>query len=196
MRFYRSVLKRHLYVVGPEKQLLSKNPSFTPCLRSLAETFPDGRFICCVREPVEVVPSLLSSVGTGGRLFGYDVAEPRIRDRFVGMLEFFAKHALETLSETANDRHAFAPLREMRNDVGGFVLGIYHRFGWSPDPEFRNRLAEEARRGRSYTSRHTYSLAEFGLEEEDIRGRFQELNERFGFGKSLAGEASPGEKPG
>ena len=183
MAFYKAALQRHLYVAGQGKQLLSKNPSFTPFIRSLGETFPDGKILCCVREPLQVVPSLLSSVGAGAELFGYDVAEPRIRDRFVDMLEFFSKHALSTLGEVPENQHSFVPLGQMRKDVKGFVLGIYEQFGWEVDSGFQDRLAEESHRGKSYESRHTYSLEEFGLEPDQIRDRFSELNARFDYGE-------------
>lgn len=182
MAFYKSALQRHLYVAGPQKQLLSKNPSFTPLLQSLQETFPDGRFLCCVREPLQVVPSLLSSIRAGAGIFGYDPADPRIRDRFVAMLEFFANHALSSLDGAPEDLHAFVPMKTMKEDVEGFVLGVYERFGWDPDPDFRERLIEESNRGKEYKSKHSYSLEEFGLTEDEIRGRFTTLNARFGFG--------------
>ena len=191
MRFYQAALRRHLYVVGSDKQLLSKNPSFTPFLRSLMETFPDGRFVCCVRDPLQVVPSLLSSIQTGADLFGYQASDPRIRDRFVDMLEYFARHALGTLGHADPNRFAFAPLGEVRKDVEGFVLQVYERFGWVPDPDFRRGLAHDSQRSRNYRSRHSYSLFEFGLNPEEIRRRFRELNRRFGFQESGEPEEEP-----
>ena len=194
LRFYKAALQRHLYVAGPGRQLLSKNPSFTPLLRSLAETFPDGRFLCCVRDPLEVVPSLLSSIRTGADLFGYDANDPRIRDRFVEMLEFFARHAVTTLAGFPDHRHAFVPLEEMRKDVKGFVLEVYRRFGWEAGHAFQGRLTEASRRGKQHMSRHDYSLEEFGLTGPAIRERFPELNARFGFGDPPTGENHPGKQ--
>ena len=181
MAFYTAAVRRHMFVVGPERQLLSKNPSFTPFILSLREAFPDGRILCCVRDPLEVVPSLLSSVRTGAELFGYDVAEPRIRDRFVGMLEFYAKHALSALGDTPTDHHAFVPLKEMKKDVKGFVLGVYEKFGWEAGPAFQESLTRDARKGKDYRSLHSYSLKDFGLTKEEVGARFPELNARFGF---------------
>jgi len=183
MAFYRSALQRHLFVAGPGKQILSKNPSFTSFLFSLRETFPDGKFLCCVRDPLEVVPSQLSSIRAGTRLFGYDVSEPAVRDRFLAMLDFYAKHALSALQQIPENQHAFLPLTEMRKDVKGSVLRVYARFGWTPDPEFEKELAAEARRGKSFESRHSYSLEEFGLSPGQVRDRFPELNARFGFAR-------------
>lgn len=196
MSFYRAALQRHLYLAGPEKQLLSKNPSFTPFLRSIIEAFPDGKVLCCVRDPLEVVPSLLSSIRTGAGLFGYPVEEPGIRDRFVDMLVFFSRHALTTLDDTAEDRHAFVPLAEMRKDVKRFVLDTYHHFGWDVSPGFADRLDEEAERGKGYKSRHSYSLEEFGLVAQDIRERFAEFNARFSFGGESGAESPKVEATG
>jgi hypothetical protein len=183
LAFYRSALQRHLYVVGPERQLLSKNPAFTPFIRSLLETFPDGRVLCCVRDPQEVVPSQLSSLRPGARLFGYEISKPEIRDRFVDMLAFFAHHALAVLPGLPEDRYAFVPLPELKKDVRGFVLGLYRRFGWQANPDFRAALEEDAARGRAHRSRHRYSLEEFGLEPGEVRERFGELVDRFGWNK-------------
>jgi len=196
MDFYKAAIRRHLFVAGPGKQLLSKNPSFTPFIRSLREAFPDGRILCCVRDPLEVVPSLLSSIRTGAELFGYDVAEPRIRDRFVGMLEFFARHSLSALEEAPKDQHTFVPLKEMRRDVKGFVLEVYRRFNWEASPAFQEQLTDDALRGKQYKSRHFYSLEEFGLAKEEIRSRFPELNARFGFGEDSSGQIYRGETSG
>lgn len=193
MDFYRAALQRHLYAVGPDKQLLSKNPSFTPFLRSLGEAFPDGRFLCCVRDPVQVVPSLLSSISAGAGLFGYDVADPRVRDRFVDMLDFFAKHAVATLDGLPENRCAFVPLGEVKKDVGRFVLDTYHRFGWEADPGFHDRLAEESIRDKKYESRHSYSLDDYGLTEADVRIRFAQLISRFGFSGGEEQPASGGD---
>ena len=175
MTFYYRAVQKHLYLAGPGKRLLSKNPSFTPFIRSLQETFPDARFLCCTREPKKVVPSLLSSIRSGAELFGYDVAEPRIRDRYVEMLSFFSRHAPSALSSLPPDHHAFVPLPALKDDLEGFVLGIYQRFGWTPQGGFRERLQEEASRSRAYTSDHHYTLEEFGLSPEDLEGRFDTL---------------------
>jgi hypothetical protein len=194
--FYKAAVQRHLYVAGPDKQLLSKNPSFTPFLESLKEAFPDARFLCCVREPTEVVPSLLSSIRTGADLFGYDPSEPRVRDRFVDMLAFFAEHAVAALDDLPENRQAFVPLKDMKGDVKGFVLGTYERFGWEADPAFRHRLSEDSSRSKAYKSKHRYTLEEFGLEAGEIQARFGQLNTRFGFGsREPEAGAPPVESP-
>lgn len=188
MDFYRRGLQRHLYVNGPEKQILSKNPAFTPFLRSLLETFPEARVLCCVRDPEEVVPSVLSSLRPGAQFFGYEMAEPKIRDEFVEMLAFFSEHALTTLASQPTDRYAFVPLPALKANVRSFVLQeVYGRFGWEAGEAFRASLEEDREKGASYRSRHRYALEEFGLDAREIRDRFTALNRAFGFRKEAVG---------
>jgi hypothetical protein len=187
MGFYRRALQRHLYLAGPQKTLLSKNPSFTPFLRSLLESFPDAKVLCCVRDPAQVVPSQLSSLRPAAALFGYRLDEPSLRDRFVDLLGFYSRHALEVLPSLPESRQAFVSMEEIKRDTAGFVLGIYRRFGWEAGPGFRARLEREAVRGEAYRSRHRYSLEEFGLSPAALGSRFRALEERFGWGPGSPG---------
>jgi len=196
LAFYGACVQRHLYVVGPEKRLLSKNPSFTSMVGSLARAFPDARFLCCVRDPLRAVPSLLSSMRTGAAIFGWDPADPPLRDRFVEMMEGYADHAVATLDELPEDRRAFLPLGRLREDLEGRVSALYRRFGWELPDAFRDALRRRAERARSHRSRHGYSLDEFGLEPGDLSSRFRPLLRRFeeegwGAGSSARGPGAP-----
>lgn len=72
LRFYRALLQRHLYHHGASRTLLSKNAAFASWVPALRETFPDARFLICVREPTEALSSQLSSLHDARRLFGID----------------------------------------------------------------------------------------------------------------------------
>lgn len=181
LSFYASCLQRHLYVVGANRRLLSKNPSFTPFARSLADVFPDARFLCCVRDPREAVPSQLSSVADGMRFFGVDVAEPWIRDRIVSMMERYADHALEVSASLPEDRWMFVPLVELREDLAGTVESAYARFGWTADEAFRSALRAQSREARRHRSTHDYQAEQFGLSSEELESRFAAFIERFAF---------------
>ena len=192
--FYRGCVQRHLHVVGRDRRLLSKNPSFTPMVRSLASAFPEARFVCCVRDPREAVPSLLSSLEPAARTLGWSVREPAYRDRFVEMMAYYGEHALRALPEAAPDRHVFVPLDRLSRDVEGVVLDAYAHLGLRTSEDFRRSLRERARASRAYESSHTYRLASFGLDEEDLVDRFQNLMETFGWSDATpgSGRGSPG----
>ena len=179
--FYRSCVQRHLHVVGAERVYVSKNPSFTPFVRTLADAFPDARFLCCVRDPVETVPSQLSSIRGGLAFFGVGRIESPLAERFVSLMEHYASHALTVSDTLSPDRWAFVPLQRMRRDTAGTLTAALVRLGWEIDAAFRLKLEEASARSRSYRSRHRYSLGEFGLEEAVLVRRFAFLEDRFGF---------------
>ena len=181
MAFYRSLLQRHVFVHGP-RTVLSKSPAFSPCIRSLREEFPDSRVIFCVRDPLKSVPSVLSTMQGGASFFGLDITEPETADRFLDMYRYFTEHALDTLPEWPRETRAFLPMRELTSDVRGSVTRLYERFGWTPSPGFRAVLDEMHRRSRRYSSKHSYSLQEMGLDAATVRRKMHRVIEYFDLG--------------
>jgi len=60
MKFYRECVQRHFYARNSDRAFLSKNPSFTPRIKSILEVFPDARFIYLYRDPVDTYTSTMS----------------------------------------------------------------------------------------------------------------------------------------
>ena len=56
---------------------------------------------------------------------------------------------------------------------------------------FRGQLTAEGKRERQHTTRHSYSLEEFGLEADAIRAELRDLFERFQWDADDAVAASP-----
>jgi hypothetical protein len=191
MAFYRSCLQRHLYFHGPDKRLLSKNASFAPLIGSLRETFPDARIICCMRDPVQTLPSQLSSLESGMRLFGSDPRDPLFRERMLAMMEFYYANLLEHLQRAPRDRAALVAMDRLKDDLESTLTALYQRLGIALAPEFANVLSREALRARSYATRHHYQLSDFRLDPQGIRSRFANVYDRFAF---PSGE-SPGQAP-
>jgi hypothetical protein len=185
MAFYKSCLKRHLYVHGGDKRLLSKNPSFTPAVGALRETFPDCRVVCCMRNPLEAIPSQLSSMRQGTRLFYGAKHEDVLRDRFLDLLNHYYHYALSELPTWPPERHEFVTLEEMQGDVRASVERIYDRFGDVVSPAYEEALEEEARKARAYKSRHRYSLEQFGIEPHSVVEDLSHVFERFGFSRPV-----------
>ena len=179
--FYRECIQRHLYVHGADRQLLSKNPSFTPFIRALARAFPGARFVGCVRKPDRVVASQLSSLTPAAHFFGWNVAEPRYRDRIVDMLGFYADHMLECFDELPSSRCAFRVLSRWSADITSSVLELYQHFGWEPSASFEESLQRASERSRRHRSGHRYTLADFALDPASIHRRFAALEDRFEF---------------
>lgn len=183
--FYRRIVQRHLYVRGPDKQLLSKNPSFTPMIRTLAETFPDARFVACIRNPIDAIGSELSAMAKGMHSFGNDPKGTEFRDCMASVMVHYYRHLISVLSRKDPDTHLFVTLESMKGDMEGTVNRIYRRFGWAMAGPLREALPAGAEKSRFYRSPHRYSLGQFQLSAGEIARQLPDVFARFGFSATV-----------
>ena len=182
MRFYRECIRRQLHLNGGDKIHLSKNPTFTGRIESLIEFFPDARFVVPYRNPLETIPSLLALMRGFWKMRGVD--EATMERGFAQLYEQSIHSYLypaEVLARHPNQPVFEIDYRELVENPRGVVEALYERFGYEMDSGMRDRLDEaQARAGRHETS-HRYSLAEFGLDEAEIRARLAPLFARYGW---------------
>jgi hypothetical protein len=180
MSFYRECLRRQLYLNGPEKIHLSKNPTFTGRVETLIEFFPDAKFIIPYRNPLETMPSLLKLMRGFWEIRG--VTEERIQNGFERLIEqslhsyecpsaVLARHPETTVTEI-DYRDLIARPKQV-------VERVYNDLGYTMSPEFKAILDSAETRTGKHETKHRYSLEEFGLNETEIRDRLAPLFERF-----------------
>lgn len=181
MGYYKACLQKHLYVHGPHKRLLSKNASFSPLVGSLRETFPDCRIICCMRDPVETVPSQLSALRDGIALFGHDPCDRALRDRLTEQLAFYYDNLLARLIPAPRQQRVFVPMSALQHSLQRTLASIYHRLGIALSEDMSHYLRSATRAARQYRSSHSYSLADFGLDVITVTRRFANVYRHFDF---------------
>ena len=170
--FYEASLKRHLYVHGPHKRLLSKNAAFAPLAGSLAERFTDARFIVCLRDPMQTVPSQLSSIAPGLAFFGVPPDSIVIRDRLLDQLAFYYRNLDALACSQPAERCVTISLPELKSGLAMTLTAAYARLGLPLDDKFAQVLHREAIAARGYRSEHSYTLEQFGLDPARIAARF------------------------
>lgn len=181
MRFYYRFVQRHLYFHGSDRTFLSKNPSFTPMLESLKQSFPDGRFIGCFRNPSEALASQVNSMLIGARLFEGRVDTGYWRERLWQMLVFYCRHTLEELSSLPEDRCFLVTMEGLAPAPSQTVLSIYRRFGWTASHACIQALASEDDRARRYRSGHHYSNDRLGICRDRLARDFDFVYDYFSF---------------
>ncbi len=180
--FYRDCVRRQLYLNGTDKIHLAKNPMYSGRVQSLIEAFPDARIVVNVRNPNETIPSMLKIVRAGWKQLGWE------EDRQQRCLKILAeqswhtyKHPLEALEANPSVRGAIVDYRDLTADPAAAIEKLYQDLGLPMSDEYREILAGEGKREKGHTTRHTYSLEEFGLEEDSIRTELADLFDRFGW---------------
>ena len=180
MKFYQRCIQRHLYVFGPDKRFLSKNPVSSSKINSIYETFPEAKIVCLVRQPLEAVPSAISFMSYGFRKFN-TAEQSVINEKILFLISHFYTYPLEQLSKRAEDCSLIETYDMLVNNPGAFVTNIYNRFGFDISESFQSLLDRETEKAKNYSSRHAYSLDEYGLTAEQIVNDFKLIFDRFGF---------------
>jgi hypothetical protein len=182
MQVYRECVARQLHLHGGDRTLVSKNPSFVSKLRSLAEEFPDAKFVYLIRNPFETIPSLLKLMRTVWEGLGLDSShiESSTRQLAMGCMRDYC-YAMEVLAELPADRYAIVQYTELVADPKATVERVYQQLELSVSPAFEERLAAERSRQKRHQSFNVYSLEQFGISEAELTRELGPILERFGF---------------
>ncbi|MEP9392773.1 sulfotransferase [Gordonia sp. VNK1] len=169
--------KRNLQLIGSndrDKRWVLKNPSHLFALDALMATYPDALVIQTHRAPETIIASMCSLA---------EHATPGWSTTFVGdrigqsQLELWSRG----LREFSSARERYDPgqfldidFADLRSDPFGVVEQVYDAVGADfsePARAAMVALDEESRSG-ARAPRHTYRLADYGLDEESVAAAF------------------------
>ena len=174
MKFYKSMLQRHLYAHGGNKILLSKNPSYSSRIAALTETFPDARFIKLVRNPFEALPSMLDSMSIGLHIFCDPLEKYPFTDEWVELMKYYYLYPVEYFKDK-KEKCNFIKYDELVQHPDEIVEDLYTWLGLNYSQEFKEVVNQETHSARHYQSVHQYPLERMGLTEERIVTDFAEV---------------------
>ncbi|QDX82933.1 sulfotransferase family protein [Denitratisoma sp. DHT3] len=181
MRFYKECVRRQLYLNGGDRIHLSKNPTWCGRVESLIEAFPDARFVVLYRNPYETIPSLLKLLNVSWKLQGNMSAE-RIRESTRVMTDLSYEtylYPIEALKRHPDVPCAVIDYRRLTAAPKATIEQVYADLGLEMTPAYRAFLDAEEARAKRHETEHRYSLAEFGLSDQEIRQRLAPLFEQF-----------------
>ncbi|MFW5714689.1 MAG: sulfotransferase family protein [Brevefilum sp.] len=175
MDYFQEILKRHLFT-NKGKRFISKNPSFSPKVKTLHQKFPDAKFINLVRSPLRVIPSSVSMFSNHWQTYGEpDEEYPRPAAE---VMREQAKHWYiyphQYLKRLPPDQYGMVRYRDLVRDPKATIEHIYERFGIEMTDEYRQTLIEECEKAKKFKSKHKYSMQEMGLNQEAIEQEFDE----------------------
>jgi len=181
MGFYKRCVQNHLYVFGPDKIFLSKNPMFSTMIQSLDEVFPDAKFIYLARTPFETVPSTISLVSYYFKTLMNPLEPYPFLDLQLELLNRYYSYPLIKFAALPPSRHQIISYTMLVEQPQQIAAELYARFGIELRPAYKQVLQNEQEKARRYKSKHAYSLEKFGLTAERIVKQYEPIFERFGF---------------
>lgn len=177
--FHKRFLQ-HLRPGAPERRFVLKAPAHLRSVEAILEVYPEAHIVHTHRHPAQVLPSLSSLIVTLKGAFSYNINPFEVGPSAVdycarNLRKFFS--SVERLP--ANSYTDVAYLDLVRNPMG-VVRRIYARLGehLTPIAEAKmERFLAENPQGK--WGRHSYSLANFGLQPEAIEEQFRFYIERY-----------------
>ena len=171
--------KANLQLIGlndPDKRWVLKNPSHLVALDALMKVYPDALVVCTHRDPVTSMASACSlsaeaTAGTSTTFVGDDDRADAARDAVPVVADV---HVSAGGVRPGAVRRRRLP-RVRRRPGRAPPAGIYDAFGldWTtatPRPPSRRSTASPAPGGKRPS--HPYSLADYGLTEDEVRAAF------------------------
>jgi hypothetical protein len=182
MDFYEGSLQRHLHASqndGQARTLLVKNVHSTGRIRSILQRFPDARFVFIMRDPYQAIPSLLSLYYAAWKMHSRDIPKRSSEIRALAEMGYAYYRYLKEMCEVMpEEQYTCVGFEELIQDPEGTVERIYGHLRLPMSEAFRSRLRAAIREQADHRSEHRYSLAEYGLSEQEV---YEELREVFEF---------------
>ena len=172
--------RRNLQLIGlndAEKRWVLKNPSHLFALDAIFATYPDALVIQCHRPAETIMASMCSLAqhtadGWSNTFVGPTIGADALDTWGRGLERFNA------VRSTANPtQFCDVDYIELIRDPIGTVENIYSHFGIEMTDDARAAIEatdEESKQGPR-APKHTYSLADYGLTEEQVKDRFRGL---------------------
>ena len=177
MDYYSEIVRKHIYAHGG-KRYISKNPSYSPKVKTLHQYFPDAKFINIVRNPLQVIPSTISLYSKHCQTYGDPENEYNLQETVIEHSKHWYLYPHQYLKSLPSNQYVRVLYKDLVADPEGTIRDIYQRFNFEIRPEFAEILRAEAEKAKSYKSKHSYSLKKMGLSKQRIQREFQVITKQ------------------
>jgi hypothetical protein len=181
--FHRRFLQ-HLQARHAARRWVLKSPSWLGLLPVLLGEYPDARIVITHRDPLKVLPSVVSILYSTAFVRSDAVDAETFKGWFSpetcrALLD--AMCALRDAGRVPEAQFCDVLYADVLRDPAGAVGRVYERFGLAFQPELGERIrAYVAAKPRGKHGAHRYAFAQLGRDAGTERERFRSYQERFG----------------
>lgn len=172
--------RRNLQLIGlndAEKRWVLKNPSHLFALDALFAAYPDALVVQCHRPPETIMASMCSlahhtTAGWSNSFVGAQIGEDALETWSRGLKRFNDVRADHDPAQFCDVDYF-----DFIKDPVASVEGIYRHFGLDLTDAAREAITKSHAQSQEgpRAPKHTYSLADYGLTDEQVKERFKGL---------------------
>ncbi len=189
MRHYISMVKRQIYHAGGNQRFLSKNPLFTNKLGTLRRHFPDARFVCLVRHPVNTVLSTASIFHFVWHETGALAPDQQDMPTVLEFCRCFYNQPRKCLHDLDKKHLCVLEFNDLVKDPGVALRNMLQTFEFPISDNLEKILQAAGPKQKSYKSKNSYSLDAWGVTEDEIYEKFQDVYDEHNYARPEAAGA-------
>lgn len=147
-----------------------KSPQHLSGLPGLLSVYPDARIVITHRDPMEAIASYCSLVSVAWGMTSGKADNRRITSYVLSNAARSQRIARDTLKTLPPEQVVHVEYADLMRDAPGVASEIYDRFGYPADLTLKDKMAAWLNANpKNRHGKHQYSLADFGLTEDDVR---------------------------
>ena len=166
--------------IGKDVRWVLKTPHHQEYFDPLLKVFPKALIVHTHRDPLKTSPSLFSMLTHLQMIFSDEVDPKRVARHWLGKIENMARRTLATRERVGDRGFIDVSYYHLIQDPLPQVARIYEAAGLElTAPAVHLMQASQKVNKQHKYGRHKYSLAEFGMTEEDVESRIAAYRVRF-----------------
>jgi hypothetical protein len=156
LAFYRACLQKQRYADVSQRCILSKNASFASWMDLLPEAFPEARFAVCMRDPVETLPSMLSTARASVEGVFAQGRGKELNDLLLEEMKAHYRVLHEVIPALAPGRAVVVAQQDVKQRLTDVIHTIDRELNLKLTEDFFDILREKDEASKNYKSRHHY----------------------------------------
>ena len=166
--------------IGKDIRWVLKTPHHQEYFDPLLKVFPKAILVHTHRDPLKTSPSLFSMLTHLQMIFSDEVDPNRVARHWLGKIENMARRTLATRERVRDRGFIDVSYYDLIKDPLPQVARIYEAAGLELTPSTVSLMQASQRFNKQHKyGRHKYSLADFGMTEEDVESRIAAYRTRF-----------------
>ncbi|MGB3050175.1 MAG: sulfotransferase [Polyangiales bacterium] len=166
--------------IGKDIRWVLKTPHHQEYFDPLLKVFPKAILVHTHRDPLKTSPSLFSMLTHLQMIFSDEVDPNRVARHWLGKIENMARRTLATRERVRDRGFIDVSYYDLIKDPLPQVARIYEAAGLELTPSTVSLMQASQRLNKQHKyGRHKYSLADFGMTEEDVESRIAAYRARF-----------------
>ncbi len=164
-----------------------KSPFHLFTLDALLKTYPDACIVQTHRDLASVVPSAGSLLASINGMFNKNLVLSELMEYLLESYDLSLKRYINIRDKHDQKNFFDIDFSNLIKDPISIVKRIYEHFGFEYTPEFEQKMRDWLKNNpRHKHGMHKYCLEDFGLNEKNLRSRYDYYYERFNFKRNAS----------